>query len=357
MRLESGDRVLVTGATGFIGSAVTRNLLARGQEVVALVEPQADTANLDGLDVKQVVGDLRSAEDVRQVVQGCRAVFHVAALYRFWARGPLGLPMPSTSTARATCSVPPARPAWSVSSTRARSARSGSSTSPTAAPPPTSVRSPTCATSTARTSDRSTSPNTRCCAPSRRACRHPSSCRPSPSARGTAPRRRPASSCSTTSTAACRVSSTPSSTWPTSRTSPRVRCSPSSRAATVAATSWAARNLDALEQLLGRLAAITGLPRARLKVPRALSLAVAAVSETIEGRILHRHPSIPLEAARMSTSQMAFDVSRARAELGYSPRPADEALEASARWFAVDTGIGERAAGGAAITWPTQLPG
>ncbi len=88
MRLESGDRVLVTGATGFIGSAVTRNLLARGQEVVALVEPQADTANLDGLDVKQVVGDLRSAEDVRQVVHGCRAVFHVAALYRFWARDP-----------------------------------------------------------------------------------------------------------------------------------------------------------------------------------------------------------------------------------------------------------------------------
>jgi dihydroflavonol-4-reductase len=93
-----------------------------------------------------------------------------------------------------------------------------------------------------------------------------------------------------------------------------------------------------LEQLLGELAAITGLPRARIKVPRALSLAVAAVSETVEGRILHRHPSIPLEAARMSTSQMAFDITRAREELGYAPRPATEALEASARWF-VDTGM------------------
>jgi dihydroflavonol-4-reductase len=88
VRLESGDRVLVTGATGFIGSAVTRNLLTRGQEVVALVEPGADAANLDGLDVKQIVGDLRRADDVRQVVNGCRAVFHVAALYRFWARDP-----------------------------------------------------------------------------------------------------------------------------------------------------------------------------------------------------------------------------------------------------------------------------
>ena len=73
-------------------------------------------------------------------------------------------------------------------------------------------------------------------------------------------------------------------------------------------------------------------------MPRALSLAVAAVSETIEGGLLHRHPSVPLEAARMSTSQMAFDVSRARTELGYAPRPATEALEASARWF-VDSGM------------------
>ena len=88
MRLESGDRVLVTGASGFIGSAVTRQLVAREQEVIALVEPGADTTNLEGLEVKQVVGDLRSRESVQSAVSGCRAVFHVAALYRFWARDP-----------------------------------------------------------------------------------------------------------------------------------------------------------------------------------------------------------------------------------------------------------------------------
>ena len=67
---------------------MTRQLVAREQEVVALVEPGADTTNLEGLDVKQVVGDLRSRDSVRNAVSGCRAVFHVAALYRFWARDP-----------------------------------------------------------------------------------------------------------------------------------------------------------------------------------------------------------------------------------------------------------------------------
>ena len=52
-RLERGDRVVVTGAAGFIGSAVTRALLSRGVDVVALVEPGAATSNLDGLQVER----------------------------------------------------------------------------------------------------------------------------------------------------------------------------------------------------------------------------------------------------------------------------------------------------------------
>ena len=55
MELSSGDRVLVTGAGGFIGSAVTRALIARGVQVVALLEPGADHANLAELDLERVV--------------------------------------------------------------------------------------------------------------------------------------------------------------------------------------------------------------------------------------------------------------------------------------------------------------
>ena len=88
MKLGSGDRVLVTGASGVIGSALTRNLLVRELEVVALVEPGADVGNLEGLEVKQVIGDVREPSSVQSAVTGCRAAFHVAALYRFWARDP-----------------------------------------------------------------------------------------------------------------------------------------------------------------------------------------------------------------------------------------------------------------------------
>jgi len=88
-----------------------------------------------------------------------------------------------------------------------------------------------------------------------------------------------------------------------------------------------------LQQILADLASITGLPMPRLRLPHAVSLAVAMLSDTIEGRLLRRTPHVPLEAARMSTTHMAFDDSRARSELGYTPRPAHAALTDSVRWF------------------------
>ena len=63
----------------------------------------------------------------------------------------------------------------------------------------------------------------------------------------------------------------------------------------------------------------------------------AWVSDVVEGRLLRREPSIPLEGAKMSTTHMSFDDSRARHELGYTSRPAAEALARAAHWF-VDAG-------------------
>ncbi len=82
-------RSLVTGATGFIGSNVVRALMERGDEVRALIRAGADRRNLEGLPVEIAVGDVRDARSVDRAVAGCRRVFHVAALYSFWAPEPL----------------------------------------------------------------------------------------------------------------------------------------------------------------------------------------------------------------------------------------------------------------------------
>jgi dihydroflavonol-4-reductase len=84
---------------------------------------------------------------------------------------------------------------------------------------------------------------------------------------------------------------------------------------------------------LAGLAQYTNLPAPTIQVPRAVALGVGALSQLVEGRLLRREPSVALEAARMSTTNMMFDDTRARRELGHSPRPASEALADSARWF------------------------
>jgi len=82
-----GDmRAFVTGGTGFIGANVVRALLAQGFKVRALVRPNSDRRNLEGLDIELVQGDVRDFPSVKRAMQDCGLVFHVAALYSFWVR-------------------------------------------------------------------------------------------------------------------------------------------------------------------------------------------------------------------------------------------------------------------------------
>lgn len=80
--------VLLTGASGFVGSAVARALHSRGARLRLMVRRDSPRANLEGLDAEIVIGDLRDPRASAEAMAGQRFVFHVAADYRLWARDP-----------------------------------------------------------------------------------------------------------------------------------------------------------------------------------------------------------------------------------------------------------------------------
>jgi dihydroflavonol-4-reductase len=82
------DIALVTGASGFVGSAVARALVARGLHVRVLMRPTASRHNITGMHCEPVTGDMRDEESMTAAMKGARYFFHVAADYRLWARDP-----------------------------------------------------------------------------------------------------------------------------------------------------------------------------------------------------------------------------------------------------------------------------
>jgi dihydroflavonol-4-reductase len=99
------DIVLVTGASGFVGAAVARKALARGFRVKVLMRATASRANIEGLDVEAVAGDMRDPVSMAAAMQGARYLFHVAADYRLWARDPSEIARNNLEGARATMSA------------------------------------------------------------------------------------------------------------------------------------------------------------------------------------------------------------------------------------------------------------
>lgn len=79
---------LLTGASGFVGSAVLRSLLGAGHDVRVLLRETSDRRNLEGLQVEIAIGDLRDRPSLDRALKGCEALFHVAADYRIWVRRP-----------------------------------------------------------------------------------------------------------------------------------------------------------------------------------------------------------------------------------------------------------------------------
>jgi dihydroflavonol-4-reductase len=91
LMVDSSRPVLVTGASGFVGAAVMRALLAQGRGVRVLLRPSSDRRNLAGLPVEIRTGALEEHASLLPALAGCGALFHVAADYRLWVRDPAAM--------------------------------------------------------------------------------------------------------------------------------------------------------------------------------------------------------------------------------------------------------------------------
>jgi ornithine--oxo-acid transaminase len=328
--IEPGDRVVITGASGFIGSAVVRAAHARGARVVAVVEPGSDARNLRDVDVERVEADIRDPAAVRAACAGARYVFHLAAIFRFWARDPrifqdvnvggtlnvidavlaagcqklvftstvgvLGLartrqgePADETSYADiAHLFGLYKRTKFAAEHEMLRAAGEGLNVS---------IAMPTFPLG-----------------PGDRA--------PTPTGKvvldflnGKMP------AFADTAVNVCHVDDLALGHIAALEHGRKGR-----------SYILGGENLT-MRELLQNLADCSGLPMPRIQVPHGLVVAAGAASSFVEGRLLKREPRVPLEAARMSTTKMIFSDDRARAEIGHKSRPARLAIEDSARWF------------------------
>ena len=84
--MSSGPKTLVTGAAGFLGSHLTRQLVARGADVRVLLRPSSNNRAIADLPLEYMTGDLRDVASLDRAMAGVQRVFHVAADYRLWSK-------------------------------------------------------------------------------------------------------------------------------------------------------------------------------------------------------------------------------------------------------------------------------
>jgi dihydroflavonol-4-reductase len=328
--LGDSDPVCVTGATGFIGSAIARALVGRGCAVRAMVEPAVDQTNLEKLDVEVVETDVRDGDAVRRALTGIRVVFHTAALYRFWAR-----------RSELFYDV-------NVGGTRnvlAAAAESGSGVVYTSTVGTIGLRAdgaPADEDVVADIEHLFGSYKRSKYVAEHETLRHAAAGLPVVITHPTFPLgegdRAP----------------TPTGKLIVDFLNGRVPAYVHTALNVVDVDDVAEGHLLAAERgqsgrsyilggenmglvdILGVLADHTGLPRPRGRIPAAAALGAGRASELVQGRLLHRSPAIPMEAARMSTTRMVFDDSRARGELDYTTGPAADAIRRSADWYVAE---------------------
>lgn len=329
-QLTSGDRVVVTGAAGFIGSAVTRALVRRGVEVVALLEPGASTSNLDGLDVERHDVDVANLQQLSNAFAGVRYCFHLAAKFGFW---------PTDSSSFYAVNVNGSRNVITAAAEAGVARIVYTSSVATLGLWNTKSGRPSNEDDFADLSHLYGNYKRTKYVAEHEVLRLAAQGAPVVLVLPTMPHgpfdHRP----------------TPSGKVVLDYLNGRLPGFVKTAMNVAHVDDLAEGHLLALEkglqgrsyicggdnismaQMLEILSRVTGLPPAQRRFPSMFPMLAGRASQFIEGNILRKEPRVPLEAAQMATTVMTFDDSRARSELGYRSRPADLALYDSAKWF------------------------
>jgi ornithine--oxo-acid transaminase len=329
--IEPGDRVVITGAAGFVGSAVVRAMQARGAQVVAVTEPGANDDNLRGLDIERAVLDIRDGPAVLSAFAGARYVFHLAAIYRFWARDPRIFHEVNVG---GTLNV--------IDAVRAAGAER-------------LVYTSTVGVLGLDRARRGQPADETCYADVAHLFGHYK--RTKFAAEHEVLRAAGEGLNVTVVLPTFPLGPGDRAPTPTGKVvldflNGKIPGSVDTAVNVCHVDDLALGHIAALEhgrqgrsyilggenmtmrEILQALADCSGLPMPRFEFPLPFGISVAVASELIEGRLLKREPRVPLEAARMATAKMIFNDDRARAEIGHKSRPARLAIEDSARWFA-----------------------
>jgi dihydroflavonol-4-reductase len=321
-------KAFVTGATGFLGSHVARQLLAKGTELRLLVRPTSPTDNIDQLAAERVVGDLRDLASLQKGMAGCEVAFHVAADYRLWAQNGRELYDSNVEGTRniliAARDAGVRRVVYTSSVATMGFGNNGRFTD---------ERSPVSLDNMIGDYKRSKFMAEQLVIEAGQAGQNVVIVNP------------------TTPIGERDIKPTPTGRIVVDflkRKFPAyvdtglnlvdvVDCAEGHWLAMEKAVPGeryilGGENLT-LKQILDRLAAITGLPSPKVKLPYAMAYATGVVDTLVSGTIMKREPRVTLDSVRMGRKKMFVTSAKAERELGWSPRPVDDALRRAVEWF------------------------